>query len=221
MLRSVRTATIGLLMVATCLGVPARRRALAADASAGPDGPSVAPSTTVALASLLTVSDLPPELLPDPVGDGTDFTLDWDALVSLGALEVVDRVWETDAAVPVRNVFDFRMTLPTPDVAHAYLSEAEPILSEAAASGLALVPDAPVVGDESRYYEGRLSVGTRRSRCTTSCSASARWSPRCSWPGSARRWPTRCRSPRLPRVTWRTPLASRRRRCRRAGPCPR
>jgi hypothetical protein len=51
------------------------------------------------------------------------------------------------------------MSLPTSDAGRTYLSQSEPILSEPAAAGLVLQPEAPTIGDQSRYYAGEVSAG--------------------------------------------------------------
>ena len=56
-------------------------------------------------------------------------------------------------------VFDFRMELPSPAAAAAYLDEAEPTLSEADETGLALETDDPAIGEDGRHYTGVTRVG--------------------------------------------------------------
>jgi hypothetical protein len=53
----------------------------------------------------------------------------------------------------VLAVVDFRMALPSPEAATAYLEAAEPILSEATDTGIGLV-DEPPIADDGRHYSG-------------------------------------------------------------------
>lgn len=101
---------------------------------------------------MLQAEDLPG--LTDPLGpqEGTDYDIDDAAFDAHGGIRVTSRVWQASGNSGPTAVFDFRMQFPSDDAAAAYLTDAEPILSESAATGQRPVPSPPVIGSDGRVY---------------------------------------------------------------------
>lgn len=171
-------ATVGLAIIAIGLGgregpgptqAPGASTGAISRASAGsgapPGAPSSGPASDVAspptsgaptddplLRGLLTDQDL--SGLASPLGpqEGTDYDIDEAAFTANDGIRVVSRVWQSLADSGLAAVFDFRMQFPSDAAAAAYLTAAEPVLSEAAANGQRPIASPPVVGSDTRVY---------------------------------------------------------------------
>ncbi|MEZ4597491.1 MAG: hypothetical protein R3C32_12130 [Chloroflexota bacterium] len=108
--------------------------------------------------SLLTTEDLPPGLVSQGIDEPPRFDIDDASFQALGGLRAVGQVWQRAGGTPL-IVFDHRMAFPDADAAAAYLDAAEPILSEAAASGLTPVVSDDPVGEHGRHYAGETVAG--------------------------------------------------------------
>jgi hypothetical protein len=113
---------------------------------------SLAPTQDPLLAGLLTESDLPGLASPLGPSEGAEFDIDGSAFEANGGIRVVSRTWQSLADSGLAAVFDFRMQFPTDAAASAYLEAAEPVLSEATATGQRAIASPPVVGADSRVY---------------------------------------------------------------------
>jgi hypothetical protein len=133
-------------MLVSLVGVPA-----------GASAQSAEPSDAL-IASLLTAEDVPPGTTSQGIDEPPRFTIDEASFAANGGTRAVGQVWERTEA-PLMFVFDHRMELPDAASAAAYLDAAEPILSEADASGLAPVAFVEPIGEDGRYYFGVQSVG--------------------------------------------------------------
>jgi hypothetical protein len=135
------------------------------DASVGGPSPSPAPTTPgggspapsgaadVLVTSLLQPSDLPADMQPAGVAEPPGFNIDDASFAANNGSRAISQTWQSGTG-PVLAVFDFRLQFPTTADATAYLAAAEPVLSEAAASGLSLVQDPKPVIDGARHYSG-------------------------------------------------------------------
>jgi hypothetical protein len=108
------------------------------------------------MASLLQVEDLPAGFMTLGPEEGSELDIDSAAFSRFGGRRVVSQAWSSEKS---GVVFDFRMELPSPEAAAGYLEEAEPTLSEADVTGLALETDEPDVGEDARHYAGVTRVG--------------------------------------------------------------
>ncbi len=119
--------------------------------------PSAAPARETLVATLLDADDLPGFTGRD-LGNPRDLDIDRLAFDEQRGIEHVARAWVS----PERGViFDQRMLFPTPEAALAYLTVAEPTLSEADDAGLALVTDDPLTR-ASRHWAGETTIGEER-----------------------------------------------------------
>ena len=134
------------LLVGLVLGV-----ALAAPVSAQ-DGDDV----DALMASLLQPEDLPAGFTTLGPEEDSQFDIDSAAFTRAGGRRVVSQAWSSETS---GVVFDFRMELPSPEAAAAYLDEAEATLSEADETGLSLATDEPAIGEDPRHYTGVTRVG--------------------------------------------------------------
>jgi hypothetical protein len=117
---------------------------------------SEAPSDPL-VASLLTADDLPTGVGPQGIDEPPRFDIDDASFGASGGERAIGQVWTQMETRPF-IVFDFRMQLPDAQAAAAYLDAAEPILSEAEASGLAPVMFVEPIGEDGRYYFGVQEV---------------------------------------------------------------
>jgi hypothetical protein len=140
----------GVLLLASVLLV-ASAPALADQGSAPPDG---------LVSSLLQVVDVPEYLEPTgvtepPLIGGAPANIDDAAYRANGGLRALSQLWQAPPPGPVIALFDFRMQFPTAGAAADYLTAAEPILSEATASGLSPVMFEDPIGEDYRHYFGQ------------------------------------------------------------------
>lgn len=126
---------------------------LAAGATAQSPG-----SVDALLDSLLTAEDLPPALSSQGVDEPPRFDIDEASFAANGGLRAVGQVWQKEEGLPL-IVFDHRMAFPDAGSAAAYLDAAEPVLSEAAASGLSPVMFEDPIGEHGRHYFGESLAG--------------------------------------------------------------
>lgn len=124
--------------------------ATTASTSAGPASPS--PARDPLVDGLLAEADLPGMASPLGPQEGTTYDIDDAAFEASGGIRVVSRTWQSLADTGLAAVFDFRMQFPTDAAAAAYLEAAEPVLSEATATGQSPVPSPPVIGSDTRVY---------------------------------------------------------------------
>lgn len=167
MRRAASGQTLGIVLLVTLL-LPFA--ALAVDPAATPGTPEATLGTAEATpgtpptvitdlsALLVTGADLPAGMTSGGIGDGSTFDTDPQADAANGGLATVEQTWQAPTQGPVAIVFDFRFQFPTEEQAQAYLTAAEPIRSEAAASGLALVSDSSAIGEGYRHYAGQASA---------------------------------------------------------------
>jgi hypothetical protein len=113
---------------------------------------SMPPTDDPLLLGLLTDADLPGLVSPLGPQDGTDYDIDGNAFGANGGIRVVSRVWQSLADTGLAAVFDFRMQFPTEAAAAAFLADADPVLSDADATGHSPVPYPPAIGSDSRVY---------------------------------------------------------------------
>ncbi|MCY7419907.1 MAG: DUF4352 domain-containing protein, partial [Chloroflexi bacterium] len=124
-----------------------------------PSETSAPPSPTADLlvVSLIQEQDLPRDLTAQDVSEPPAFDIDDAAFTAHGGSRAVSRTWQSDVG-SIRALFDFRLEFPTTEDAIAYLDAAEPILSEAVASGLSLVEDPQPIGEDARHYSGEVEA---------------------------------------------------------------
>jgi hypothetical protein len=108
------------------------------------------------MASLLQPEDLPAGFTTLGPEEGSQFDIDSAAFTRAGGRRVVSQTWSSETS---GVVFDFRMELPSPEAAAAYLDEAEATLSEAEETGLSLETDEAAIGEDARHYAGVTRVG--------------------------------------------------------------
>lgn len=116
------------------------------------DAPAASPTVDPLLMGLLAEPDLPGMSSPLGPQEGTDYAIDDDAFEANDGIRVVSRTWRSLADSGLAAVFDFRMQFPTDAAAGAYLEAAEPVLSEAEATGQSPVPSPPLIGSDGRVY---------------------------------------------------------------------
>ena len=104
--------------------------------------------------SLLRAEDLP-GFTGRPLDDPSDLDFDRAAFDAARGMEHIAHAWVSQEQ---GVVFDHRMLFPTPQAAHAYLTAAEPTLSEADDAGLRLVPDEPLTS-VTRHWAGETLIG--------------------------------------------------------------
>ncbi|MET0771765.1 MAG: hypothetical protein ABWZ82_01665 [Candidatus Limnocylindrales bacterium] len=138
-----RRGTLALGMMVSLTGVPA----VASAQSEPPADPLVG--------SLLTAEDLPDGMQSQGIDEPPRFAIDDESFAAHDGRRAVGQVWTQGTLI----VFDHRMELPDAEAAAAYLEAAEPLLSEAEASGLAPVMFTEPVGEDGRYYFGVQQVG--------------------------------------------------------------
>lgn len=130
-----------LLVLLVALGTPPAR---AQDGS---------PPTDTLAASLLTAEDLPGFTGRDL--DPSELDIDRRTFDEQRGIETRIRAWVSQEQ---GVVFDHRMLFPTSQAALAYLTAAEPTLSEADDAGLVLVADDPLTAG-ARHWAGETRIG--------------------------------------------------------------
>lgn len=111
------------------------------------------PPTDTLAASLLTAEDLPGFTGRDL--DPTELDIDRRSFDEQRGIETRIRAW---VAQERGVVFDHRMLFPDSEAALAYLTAAEPTLSEADDAGLVLVADDPLTA-ATRHWAGETRIG--------------------------------------------------------------
>jgi hypothetical protein len=142
---------------------PLLRILLIAALTLGAGAPVVAQGTGEGdplMASLLQVEDLPAGFETLGPEEGSTFDIDSAAFTRLGGRRFVSQAWSSETS---GVVFDFRMELPSPEAAAAYLDEAELTLSEADETGLVLETDDAPIGEHARHYEGVTRIDAERA----------------------------------------------------------
>jgi hypothetical protein len=118
------------------------------------------PEGDVLMASLLQAEDLPTGFETLGPEEGSSFDIDSAAFSRHGGRRVVSQAWSSESS---GVVFDFRMQLPSPEAAAAYLEEAELTLSEADETGLVLEREDAPIGEDARHYAGVTRIDADRA----------------------------------------------------------